>query len=282
MALAAAPRSQAAPTMSTEATEALTERMVRTSQEAKVENSPETHTAPTTRKVNKVVSMAVESDGRISNGETVASPVTIHAKESTHQVEEEPPKASLGDTAATPVTIRAMESNNQVKDAIPKAKKDKEEKKIGKAKPHAVMAAEVPEDQPEQVPIKLLKQEDAPETEGGEETNTSWKSAFFFFASLVLMVSLAGFVAARVYYGKAGGDQLGADKLTLKAHETQSGAAALQQQLNDSSSTSDSGEKIAMLFDRVRKSLEDLGDQAPNDAADVAGAGRGGSQTNTL
>lgn len=301
MAMAAAPRSQAAPTMSTEeAKETTSERLVRASTEAQVRTSPETQTAPTTRKVNKVVSMAVEPDGHISQGETAATPVTIHAKQNNEQAEVEPPKATHSETAATPVTIHAKQSNEQVAVETPKAtpketaaipvsihanqqvegemqkeKKDKkEEKKVGKAKPHVVMAAEAPVEPGQSTGDEF--------TQEGVEKEQSWKSAFFFFASLVLVVILAGFIATRLYMsGKSSNEQFASDKVTLKAHEAQSGAAALQQHLNDSSSTSDSGEKIAMLFDRVRKSLEDLGDQAPNDPADVAGSGRGGS-TNML
>lgn len=244
MAFAAAPRGQAA-LAAEDPKEAPSERQVRASPEVK-ENSA-------ARKANKVVSMAVEPDGHISGGAS----------------------------AATPMTIRTMEKQEEKKKE--EAKVDvvkKEDKKVVQAKPHGVVAAQAPTDEPAQPQSQQAPKQDAqPAAKGGK----SWKSAFFFFASLVLMVVLAGAIAARLYASKKESEQASSsgERATLKAQEAQTGAAALQQHLNDSSSTSDSGEKIAMLFDRVRKSLEDLGDQAP-DAADVAGTGRGGQQTNTL
>lgn len=101
----------------------------------------------------------------------------------------------------------------------------------------------------------------------------SWKSAFFFFASLVLIVVLVGFIISMFYYNREKDAQDGgAEKVGLTQPST------VQAPLNDSSSTSDSGEKIAMLFDRVRKSLEDLSDKTPAEQADMAG----GQSQNTL
>merc|ERR1719214_415457 len=98
-------------------------------------------------------------------------------------------------------------------------------------------------------------------------------------------------IIARVYFGyfaqpKAADASGGPEKLTLKSKEASASAAALQQHLNDSSSTSDSGEKIAMLFDRVRRSLEDLSNEKvesqPSQQADVAGQGQTNITTNTI
>lgn len=246
MAFAAAPRGQAA-LAAENPKEAPSERQVRASPEVK-ENSA-------ARKANKVVSMAVDPDGHISGGASAAT--------------------------RTPMTIRTMEKQEEKKKE--EAKVDvvkKEDKKVVQAKPHGIVAAQAPTDEPAQPQTQQAPKQDAqPAAKGGK----SWKSAFFFFASLVLMVVLAGAIAARLYVSKKESEQASSstERATLKAREAHTGAAALQQHLNDSSSTSESGEKIAMLFDRVRKSLEDLGDQAP-DAADVAGTGRGGQQTNTL
>jgi len=108
----------------------------------------------------------------------------------------------------------------------------------------------------------------------------SWKSAFFFFASLVLIVVLVGAVISALYFNREQAAKNAGAERSLLAKEPQ-GAAALQAQLNDSSSTSDSGEKIAMLFDRVRKSLEDLSDKTPAEQADMAG-GQSAPAVNTL
>jgi hypothetical protein len=108
------------------------------------------------------------------------------------------------------------------------------------------------------------------------EAEESWKSAFFFFASLVLIVILA---AACVFRLKNQADQK--QEPTRQALQASSSSAPkLSSNINDSSSTSDSGEKIAMLFDRVRQSLEDLSHEKGSGSAttgpgDVAG-GKGG------
>merc|ERR550514_1580244 len=102
------------------------------------------------------------------------------------------------------------------------------------------------------------------------------KSTFFFFASIVLIVILASMIVARIYSGyHAHKEEVSAsDTASLKGKTASASAAALQQHLNDSSSTSDSGEKIAMLFDRVRRSLEDLSNEkVESEQADVAGQG---------
>lgn len=104
------------------------------------------------------------------------------------------------------------------------------------------------------------------EVDEPEESGESWKSAFFFFGSLVLFVVLAMALIGFFYFNRDQAEKTGAaDSVGLKA--TPSSQACL----NESSSTSDSGEKIAMLFDRVRQSLEDLSDKAPAAQSDVAG-----------
>lgn len=101
-----------------------------------------------------------------------------------------------------------------------------------------------------------------------ESSEESWKSAFFFFASLVLFAVLAIGMIAYLYKNREEAQKTGgAESAALKANAY----------VGDSSSTSDSGEKIAMLFDRVRQSLEDLSDKAPAGQADVAGGKTSGS-----
>jgi hypothetical protein len=104
----------------------------------------------------------------------------------------------------------------------------------------------------------------------------SWKSAFFFFASLVLFVVLAIAVISFFYFNREQAQKTGGgpESVSLKANPAKAGGSQAAY-LNDSSSTSDSGEKIAMLFDRVRQSLEDLSDKTPTGQADVAGGSRG-------
>lgn len=106
----------------------------------------------------------------------------------------------------------------------------------------------------------------------------SWKSAFFFFASLVLIVVIVLAIISGIYFNREQAAKKAAEKVSL-TKDPQS--AALQAHLNESSSTSDSGEKIAMLFDRVRKSLEDLSDKTPAEQADMAG-GQTAPAVNTL
>lgn len=228
--------------------------------ERQVRASPEVpETVRESKTENKVVSMAVDSEGEISKNADKVSPRIIRAKESSHRMEADGSE---------------KQEKKEKKEETNEDKKDektvlKEMKKVDVV-PHVVVAAKAPEDEP----AAPAQQESQGQGQQEEAKGTdSWKSAFFFFASLLLVVILAGTIAARLYMGQK--EQTAQpDKLDLKS-KSSGGAAALQHHLNDSSSTSDSGEKIAMLFDRVRKSLEDLGDQAPNDAADVAGAGKG-------
>jgi hypothetical protein len=108
----------------------------------------------------------------------------------------------------------------------------------------------------------------------GEESEQSWKSAFFFFASLVLIAVLAVGVIGIFYFNRDQSQKTdGGETVGLKATSSKAG-----QYINDSSSTSDSGEKIAMLFDRVRQSLEDLSDKSAQQA-DVAGGQAQGQNT---
>jgi len=296
MAFAAAPRTQAANkgALSADEVQEPKEATVRASSEAPARAAvPEAHETPTARKQqNKVVSMAVDADGHISQGASKATPVT----------EATPVMAN----AATPVSIRA---NSEAKPTEVPVAEVETKKEVGEAQPHAAYSTtKVPygqrvavhmekpaEEAPQtaytttkvpygqRVSVHYQAPEDDQKQQEGSDNQASWKSVFFFFASIVLIVILAGGVATHLYMSKkAEGEHVGDSKLGLKAHEASSGATALQAHLNDSSSTSDSGEKIAMLFDRVRKSLEDLGDQAPNDAADIAGAGKGGTQTNAI
>lgn len=110
------------------------------------------------------------------------------------------------------------------------------------------------------------------------EAEESWKSAFFFLASLVLIVVLVGACVMQIKQNVEAG-KVEAGQSLRSTPAASSSAAKLPSHLNDSSSTSDSGEKIAMLFDRVRQSLEDLshekGTDLPTAPGDVAG-GKGG------
>lgn len=108
------------------------------------------------------------------------------------------------------------------------------------------------------------------------QAEESWKSAFFFFASLVLIVVLA---LACVFRMKQKQDE----QKQEPSRPIAQASGSLQAHLNDSSSTSDSGEKIAMLFDRVRQSLEDLSHEKGTSSAttgpgDVAGGNVKGGQ----
>lgn len=127
--------------------------------------------------------------------------------------------------------------------------------------------------EPAQPPVALAAADPAADENQDQTQNQtdekSWKSAFFFFASLVLIAVLAIVVVSIFYFNR---DQSKAgDAPETVGLKGASAKASGSQYINDSSSTSDSGEKIAMLFDRVRQSLEDLSDKTAAQQADVAG-----------
>jgi len=152
----------------------------------------------------------------------------------------------------------------------------KEEAAIPKAQPAPAQKAKAHvEAKPDGIMDKIMDFEKQAVFIHMAEAEESWKSAFFFFASLVLFVSLA---AGCLYQMKKKQDDQKAESTRATSSASGSSATKLQSHLNDSSSTSDSGEKIAMLFDRVRQSLEDLSHEkgpATTGPGDVAG-GKGG------
>lgn len=230
------------------------------------------------RAAPSTVSMAVHPDGHASpvqRSEPVLKAVEPVLKEAE-------PKSTVQSSQSV-----LKEAEPVLKVAEPKSTVESSEKvlKEAEAKPHIVAAQADPTPAPSPSQKNDPAAESAPLDAGeSKESSESWKSAFFFFASLVLIVVLAALIIARIYFGyytKAADESGGPEKVGLKAAQASASAAALQQHLNDTSSTSDSGEKIAMLFDRVRQSLEDLSDaKGPGEhKADVAG---GAKATNSI
>lgn len=139
--------------------------------------------------------------------------------------------------------------------------------KQDEAKAPAQFFANYKNEEPEtKLPLKTVLVSADPDTATDDGSVESWKSAFFFFASLVLMVILAGLVMSGLYYSR---------QQSEKANAPETAPLSSAGLINESSSTSDSGEKIAMLFDRVRQSLEDLSDKTPAQG-DMAGGHGGG------
>lgn len=254
--VAAAPRSQVASTISTG--------------EAAVSEQRQVRAAPST------VSMAVHSDGHMSPVQR-SEPVLKEAAPVLKQAEPQ----STAKNSESGLKGAETKLHMVAAQADPPPAPTSQETKAAQADPTPAPAPAQSKSDP--------ASESAPLDAGqSKESNESWKSAFFFFASLVLIVVLAALIIARLYFGyytKAADESGGPEKVGLKAAQASASAAALQQHLNDTSSTSDSGEKIAMLFDRVRQSLEDLshektpGEQSGGRPGDVAG---GAKATNTI
>eukprot|EP00746_Dinoflagellata_sp_MGD_P162472 gnl/MRDRNA2_/MRDRNA2_90051_c0_seq1.p1 gnl/MRDRNA2_/MRDRNA2_90051_c0~~gnl/MRDRNA2_/MRDRNA2_90051_c0_seq1.p1 ORF type:complete len:327 (+),score=78.50 gnl/MRDRNA2_/MRDRNA2_90051_c0_seq1:102-983(+) len=140
----------------------------------------------------------------------------------------------------------------------------------GKARPKLPEGVSLSQDDP-----AATEDQSSTDQSSGGQSEESWKSAFFFFASLVLMAVLAIALIGLFYFRRDQAQKTdGPETVGLKSTATKGGS----QYVNDSSSTSDSGEKIAMLFDRVRQSLEDLSDKTAQQA-DVAGGRAQGSNT---
>lgn len=198
-------------------------------------------TARQVRSSKEHVAVAVQPDGHISEApaETIQSATTrIQARP--HQAVETEVKVSLPKAHETPARKAA--------EAVTETKPDHEKT------------------------MDIEKQVLFIHTAQAEE---SWKSAFFFFASLVLIVALAVACLFRMKHQQ--------DQKHEPSRPTAQASGSLQSHLNDSSSTSDSGEKIAMLFDRVRQSLEDLSHEKGTGSAtagpgDVAGGNVKGGQ----
>jgi hypothetical protein len=185
-----------------------------------------------------------------------------------HSSEKDKPKV-VAKVADTEVKPEASVTEKKLEEGMIKEHKVAPEVsavKVGEIKSH---------DAAQETEFKLPEGVVLLEVEAGE-SEESWKSAFFFFASLVLIVVLVGATISMFYFNKEqAAKKAEADKVAFKAGTKKED---LQASLQDSSSTSDSGEKIAMLFDRVRKSLEDLSDKTPAEQADVAG----GQAQNTI
>jgi hypothetical protein len=221
------------------------------------------------------MAMSVQSDGSVLKVEEDPKPATRKVE----PAKEEPkPEKKLEESKAHAATIK--EVNSQPTSAVQKETVTANAKDAapGAIKPHAAGAgAKVGDIKPHDTEIaKGLIPEGVVLLEMAEtDPEESWKSAFFFFASLVLIVVLVGAIVSGVYFNREqAAKKAAAEKVSLTKD-------SLQAPLNDSSSTSDSGEKIAMLFDRVRKSLEDLSDKTPAEQADVAG-GQNAPAVNTL
>jgi len=221
------------------------------------------------------VAMSVQSDGSILKVEDepkASKPAKEsakiekklkepHAREATiKEVKSHKTSAVQEDTKVAPAS--GGSSKGEIKPHVAAAE-------VGQVKPHSTENSEfaaLPEG------VVLLEM-------AATEPQESWKSAFFFFASLVLIVVVVLAIMSGIYFNR---EQVARTAAAEKGKSTsKTEGAALQAHLNESSSTSDSGEKIAMLFDRVRKSLEDLSDKTPAEQADMAG-GQTPPAVNTL
>lgn len=215
------------------------------------------------RASSEVVSMAVEPQGevtRVQRSEPVAAKVQLQSEPVAAKVsmkvepDGEVSKVQRSEPVASKVQLDAKPVAAKVQLASEPAKATQAEK-VAVTQPKIIAAT-------------------APDDSG---SNKSWKSTFFFFASIVLIVILASMIIARIYSGynaQKANEASSPESVALKGQKASASAAALQQHLNDSSSTSDSGEKIAMLFDRVRRSLEDLSNEkVESQEGDVAGQG---------
>eukprot|EP00746_Dinoflagellata_sp_MGD_P163516 gnl/MRDRNA2_/MRDRNA2_91598_c0_seq1.p1 gnl/MRDRNA2_/MRDRNA2_91598_c0~~gnl/MRDRNA2_/MRDRNA2_91598_c0_seq1.p1 ORF type:complete len:251 (+),score=74.30 gnl/MRDRNA2_/MRDRNA2_91598_c0_seq1:110-862(+) len=209
------------------------------------------------------VAMSVQSDGsilKVQEDRTAPKPAKVEPAEEKPKVEKK-----LEESKAHEATIKEVKSHAtsaaqkdsvtvDAQNAAPRTeiKPHTTGAKVGDIKLHDTESAQLPEG------VVLFEM-------AVTEPMESWKSAFFFFACIVLIVILVGAVVSGYYFNR---EQAAKKATTEKVSLTKD---AMQAPLNDSSSTSDSGEKIAMLFDRVRKSLEDLSDKTPAEQADVAG-----------
>lgn len=203
------------------------------------------------------VAMSVQSDGSILKVEDEPK-APKPAKENFQAA-----KKKLEETKAHEATIKEVRSHSTSavqKDTAPI------NSQTGEIKPHTPAGMKVGNVEPHEAEIPSLPQGVALLEVAASDPEESWKSAFFFFASLVLIVVLVGVIVSGIYFNR---EQAAKKDAAEKVSLTKDSQASVT--LNDSSSTSDSGEKIAMLFDRVRKSLEDLSDKTPAEQADMAG-----------
>jgi len=235
------------------------------------------------------VQIAVQSDGNVVKVSHQESSIQDSATEKPRQQQEQTEKKLDTETKAVAVDEHMAKATMPMREAASQAEKkeiavhsqDKEVKVSTLAK-GAMEGKEAHKPVQVQGMAKKARETTKPKKIAGKtlipegiflveeaEAEESWKSAFFFFASLVLFAVVTVAVISIFYYNRDQSQQAGAPE----TEGLKSSRASASQYMNDSSSTSDSGEKIAMLFDRVRQSLEDLSDKAPAGQADAAGGG---------
>lgn len=255
---------------------------------------------------NEPVQMAVQSDGAVLKVEE-PEPAPKNPQETQEELIKKPQEvrdekqlvqeniaearkigeeSSLGKKAD--ISVHSGEDEVKLPKVEPKPKEEELDALAKETKPHQetapvkegkVRAHQAIKARPKLPEGVSLAQDDPVATDdqsSSKKSEESWKSAFFFFASLVLMAVLVIAVISIFYFRRDQAQKAdGPETVGLKSSAVKTGS----QYINDSSSTSDSGEKIAMLFDRVRQSLEDLSDKTASQQADVAGGRAQGSNT---